>query len=270
MRIIRLNLIFIGILLGAGLGLLAGWVLLPREDVHASPVTLRADYQEIYMLMVAAAYRDDGDIERASTRLAALGLNDTVAAVTALAQRASFQNRNEFTVSTVSDLALSLGGRPQSPTPSHKAAGLRTLTPTPGKSVTPDETDTLITTIPSLPTPQASQTHVYDYVLVDQETVCNADLTAPLIQVKVMDRNNNPLEGVQVQITWTGGQDGFSTGLKPEISQGYGDFAMQQGQVYSVQVGSRTIPLRGIVSENCTSGNSSYPGSVLIEWQREG
>ena len=121
-----------------------------------------------------------------------------------------------------------------------------------------------------LPTANPTHTPIYDYILLDQEQVCDAGLTAPLIQVQVIDANGQPLPGVQVVITWTDGQDRFYSGLKPEISPGYGDFTMTPETVYSVAIGLRTPPLQGVISPSCVSDDLSYPGSVLVRWQREG
>lgn len=270
MRFLRINLIIIGIALGSVLGLLSGWVFYPKGHAKASPATLRADYQELYMLMVAAAYRADHDLERASARLATLRLDNPVAAITELAQRAALQKRNEFTVTTARELALALGGEHTMETLPEQVMTGGMPTTTPSETATTEPTITPLPKVINLPTPNPTQTPVYDYVLLDQEQVCDANLTAPLIQVQVIDVNGQPLPGVQVVITWTDGQDRFSSGLKPEISPGYGDFTMIPGIMYSVQIGSRTLPLQGVISQTCVSGDVSYPGSVLVRWQREG
>jgi hypothetical protein len=59
--------------LGAGLGLLYGWVINPVKYVDSTPNNLRVDYQSDYVLMVAEAYNADGDLALAVRRLAILG-----------------------------------------------------------------------------------------------------------------------------------------------------------------------------------------------------
>jgi hypothetical protein len=64
---------FLAILVGAGLGLFYAWVINPVEYVNTSPNTLRVDYKTDYVLMVAEAFHEDGDLNLAVQRLASLG-----------------------------------------------------------------------------------------------------------------------------------------------------------------------------------------------------
>ncbi len=59
--------------LGAMAGLAYGWLIQPVEFVDTTPDSLRADYRADYVLMVAEVFSDDGDLELAKRRLAALG-----------------------------------------------------------------------------------------------------------------------------------------------------------------------------------------------------
>ena len=63
----------VSILSGITLGLVYGWVINPVQYVDTSPDTLRADYKTDYVLMVAEAYRAEGDLGQAVRRLAILG-----------------------------------------------------------------------------------------------------------------------------------------------------------------------------------------------------
>jgi hypothetical protein len=63
----------VAILAGIGLGLLYGWRINPVDYVDTTPDTLRIDYKTDYVLMVAEAYRGEGDPEMAARRLALLG-----------------------------------------------------------------------------------------------------------------------------------------------------------------------------------------------------
>ena len=65
--------IFIGLAIGAGLGLLLGWVAWPTEFSDATPTLLEDTYRQDYALMVAVAYAQDGDLPLAQERVAALG-----------------------------------------------------------------------------------------------------------------------------------------------------------------------------------------------------
>ena len=86
----------------------------------------------------------------------------------------------------------------------------------------------------------------------------------------VVDSNSAPLPGVRVSVAWAEGEDAFVTGLKPEISSSYGDFLMQVGTTYSVQIGSRTPPVTGLVSPSCTSADGGqYRGAMRLVFQRK-
>ena len=63
----------IAILVGVALGLAYGWIVSPVRYVDTSPDTLRIDYKTDYILMVAEAYQNEGDLGLAVRRLALLG-----------------------------------------------------------------------------------------------------------------------------------------------------------------------------------------------------
>ena len=63
----------IAILVGAALGLAYGWIVSPVRYVDTSPDTLSIDYKTDYILMVAEAYQNEGDLGLAVRRLALLG-----------------------------------------------------------------------------------------------------------------------------------------------------------------------------------------------------
>ena len=63
----------LGLLLGVGLGLLAGWVLWPAQYDTVTPELLAADHQTDYAKMIAAGYKHTGDLDLARDTLARLG-----------------------------------------------------------------------------------------------------------------------------------------------------------------------------------------------------
>jgi hypothetical protein len=71
----------VAIVAGIALGLVYGWVINPVQYVETSPDTLRADYKSDYVLMVAEAYRVEGDLALAVRRLAILGNTTPLAMV---------------------------------------------------------------------------------------------------------------------------------------------------------------------------------------------
>lgn len=68
--------IALGLLIGAGLGLVIGWVVWPIEYVEADPTVLEDSYFDDYVLMIASAYSLDEDLNLARRRLSSLGLED--------------------------------------------------------------------------------------------------------------------------------------------------------------------------------------------------
>lgn len=80
-----LLLIVSGLVAGIALGLLVGWVLWPAEYENATPHHLRQDYQNEYVLMVAASYRIEGNLGAARDRLALLSTENTAQPVVQLA-----------------------------------------------------------------------------------------------------------------------------------------------------------------------------------------
>jgi len=63
----------LGAVIGLAAGMIYGWIVNPVEYVDTTPGSLRDDYRTEYILMVAEAYRGDGDLDLARVRLAALG-----------------------------------------------------------------------------------------------------------------------------------------------------------------------------------------------------
>jgi hypothetical protein len=68
--------IALGLLIGAVLGLVIGWVVWPLEYVEADPTVLEGSYFDDYVVMIASAYSLDEDLNLARRRLSSLGLED--------------------------------------------------------------------------------------------------------------------------------------------------------------------------------------------------
>ncbi len=98
---------------GAGLGLYVGWVVSPVQYVDTDPPSLRQDYKDDYVLMIATVYARDDDLVRARARLAGLGYSDPGPAVAAAAER----------------LLTAQAPRPALQRLAHLAAALNSITP---------------------------------------------------------------------------------------------------------------------------------------------
>jgi hypothetical protein len=68
----QLFTLFIGLIIGAGLGLLVGWVIAPVEFVDSPMKNLAARFKDEYTVMVAAGYSVDRDLSAAVERLTPL------------------------------------------------------------------------------------------------------------------------------------------------------------------------------------------------------
>lgn len=75
------------------------------------------------------------------------------------------------------------------------------------------------------------------------ETLCDPAINAPLIQIWVLDASEQEILGIELEITWPGGEDYFFTGLKPEISAGYADYLMNPSESYTLRVASGGEPV---------------------------
>ncbi len=68
--------IVIGLGLGLGIGLYVGWNLVPVQYVESPMSALSPRYKDDYVVMVAAAYQVDGDLNEAIRRLQPMGVSN--------------------------------------------------------------------------------------------------------------------------------------------------------------------------------------------------
>ncbi|MGC8878107.1 MAG: hypothetical protein ACP5R2_02670 [Anaerolineae bacterium] len=265
----------VGLVIGMSMSLFYTWVLDPPALTLASPSSLNPHDKEIYMVLVAAAYTADGDLERAERRLAALRdahIGDTLVA---LAERYIAEDHDVREVRTLARLADALGHTSAvvrafiaTPTPTRTP----TLTATPLPTHTPTASLTPTQTVPatrtatptrqlrptSTPTempaptqaesftPTATPTSERDRFRVVQSTpLCDAQSDG-ILRIYVRGSNGEGIPGVQIVVSWPEGEDRFYTGFKPAIDPGYADFEMQPGKVYEVHL----VDKNGDVADN--------------------
>jgi len=72
---------------GAALGVAIGWWLWPVEYVNTTPDTLRRDYLDDYIVMVATAYEVESNLDRARERLRLLNPTEPEAPLAELVER---------------------------------------------------------------------------------------------------------------------------------------------------------------------------------------
>ncbi len=234
---------------GFGLGLLFSWVISPVRYVDTSPDTLRADFKDQFRVVIAASYASDHNLERARARLALLGDSNDVQDLTAQAQRMLGAGESFNMIQEVAALATDLqtgvasilptalaSPVPNQITSSQTATVLATVIETSGAITdTPTIEISSPTAIFDTPTPRPTKTPIptasAPFQLVGQDQVCNPNLTDGLMQISVLDNHHHQMPGIEIIVTWNGGEDHLFTGFKPEIGDGYADYVMQPGVI---------------------------------------
>lgn len=104
-----LPLALAGLAVGIALGLLVGWVLWPVRYTNTAPAQLRQDYRTEYVLMVAAAYEVEGDLEAAQARLTLLDPEQPARPVRELAETLIAEGGRETDIRMLVRLAAAMG-----------------------------------------------------------------------------------------------------------------------------------------------------------------
>ncbi|HIP88003.1 MAG TPA: hypothetical protein EYH27_06165 [Anaerolineales bacterium] len=104
-----LPLVLTGLAVGIALGLLVGWVLWPVRYTNTTPAQLRQDYRTEYVLMVAAAYEVEGDLEAARARLTLLDPEQPGRPVRELAETLIAEGGQETDIRMLVRLAAAMG-----------------------------------------------------------------------------------------------------------------------------------------------------------------
>lgn len=294
-----------GLILGFVLGLMYTWGVQPVEYVDTTPGSLRADYKDRYRAMIAAAYQFNHDLVRAQARLELLKDDDMVRALAEQAQRTLGQGDAQVEAGALGMLAAALGevsgvgqaniGTPEVRTPTQTTqptqpptvqpsptatdtpeelpetataeaeqaqatpAGTATISPTPRPTATPSPTPS------STPTRTPTSTPAAPFVLRTTQRICEQNQPGGLIQVIALDAADEQISGVEVIVTWDGGEDHFYTGLHPELGRGYADFDMTKDIVYAVRLAEAGQTARDLSEFVCSGG---YPGSWRLTFQQ--
>jgi hypothetical protein len=151
-------LVIAGVAAGLALGLLLGWVVMPVTYTDTSLSDLAAEHKDEYAVLVAAAYGQDGDLEKAQVRLARLEVPNTNQWLSDVIARSAETGRDAAEVQALAVLAQDLGVSPgllvaylPSPTPRPTDTPLPTPTtpPTDTPTATPQPTATPTPVLPS-------------------------------------------------------------------------------------------------------------------------
>lgn len=264
----HLGFVVVGIVVGLGLGLLVTWQVWPVEYYDTDPVDLRQNHKDDYVVMIAAAYAQDGDLETAALRLEQLGLEDDTQVVLGLFQRYDEAGYIEETRS-LARLAYGLGVTdvallPYVEEPTPTATLIPTPAPTPTEEPTPTPTETPAeptptsteappepTSTPTQPAPTPTHTATvlpedaatptvavdFDYQVVEKSDLgCTSDRDGDYILIHVRDEDDRGVAGVKIVVKGPGVEDFFFTGLKPEIGPGFADYLVTAAGSYTAEV----------------------------------
>ncbi len=250
-----------GLIIGIVLGVLYTRYIQPVEYIDTSPALLRQDFKDQYRLLIAAAYTANGDLVRGKARLELLKDPDVFRALSEQAQRTLAENGSADDARSLGMLAIALGQAPPGPAlsvtqPAQTPTSAPSLaTPADLNSSSPAASENSTPTIEVAPESPVSPEG--PFTLLNQEKICEQNLPAPLIEVEVTDKSNQAVSGALVIIAWTGGEERFYTGLKPEQGLGYADYTLDPALVYSLHVGEGSQPVSDIAAAACedSSGN---------------
>jgi len=264
--------IVLGLVIGVALSLVYTWVLDPPPLIDTKPAALNPSDQEVYMVLIAAAYAADGDLDRTKARLAELENPDIENSIVALAERYILEGKDARDIRVLARLSDALGGtsaamRPFIATPTSTPTLVPTATPYP-PTLTPTQVVRATPTPPATPTPRRTPTpdRAETFGVAQSTALCDPSADG-LLRVYVRDATGKGLAGVQVSVNWPGGEDRFYTGFKPQTDSGYADFEMESGEIYRVEL----VDVRGEVAQDIGANLADLcpdlPSGTQASWQ---
>lgn len=275
-----------GLIIGIALGIYYAWMISPIQYVDTDPSSLAEEYKDAYRLVIAQAYQANGDLVRARARASLIDADNPGRALAAQAQRMIAANAPAADARAVAALSADLlsnrpdsvqtslagqsstaapgdptatlpagdGATPAAPDPAQPGGdAVRTATPRLPASATPSPTVTL-TPLPTYTpsrTPSATPALNAPFSLKNRQEVCDGSVKAGLIVFNVTGPGGEPLAGVKITVAYGDRVETFYTGLAPNISLGYADFATVPGVTYEVKVGDASEAIRNIMLSNC-------------------
>ena len=276
------------LVVGIGLGLLYAWMIAPVRYINTTPNTLRADFKDQYRMLIAASYSSTHDLARAKIRLELLSDADSVQVLSAQAQRLLAAGQPFDVVQQVAMLADDVQSgvahipptattesniSVESPTsmPAASLSGTETPQATPAESPTIESVNTMIPldTITPRPTHTSTPTAGAPFILLSNDKVCSPNLTDGLMQISLIDSHHHQMPGVEIVITWDGGEEHIFTGFKPDIANGYADYVMQPDVTYTVHIAESGTPVPNLTAPACTdSSGQTYTGGLHLTFQQ--
>lgn len=240
---------------GIAAGLLYAWMLDPVEYYDSEPSVLRLKDKYVYLALIGDLYVADGDLARAESRLAAVGVDGEGPVLAGLIADYLDGGGRPEEVRNLARLAEALGA-------SGGVLNVFALQPV----SSPEPTVTVAPEAVASPTAAPSPTPAPTFFLTEQTAVCAEPGLPGQIRVWVRDAEGNGLPGVEIVVSWNTGQDRFFTGLRPEQGKGYADFEMTPRVTYEVALaGFRGDNAEG-VSSNLLSGVCPTD-TLALDWR---
>lgn len=226
--------------LAAGIagGLVFAWTLDPVESYESAPHVLRLEDKYVYLALIGDLYVKEGDLARAESRLATVGVEAEGPVLAGLLADYLDAGGRPEDVRNLARLAETLGA-------SGGVLNVFALEPV----SSPEPTDTVAPQEITPPTAAPSPTPAPTFLLAEQTAVCAEPGLPGSILVWVRDAEGNGLPGMEVVVSWSAGQDRFFTGLRPELGKGYADFEMAPQVAYDVTLAD----FRGDMAEGVSS-----------------
>ncbi|HEX9595578.1 MAG TPA: hypothetical protein VF982_01755 [Anaerolineales bacterium] len=240
-----------GLVFGLLLGFLLTWLIWPPRVTEVGPASLAEPYRAQYRLMTALAFASTTDLGRAQARLELLGDSDPVRALNSQAQVALASNATQREARALASLAETLAVH----LASQQATAQAVNTPNPGDD--------------SASTPIESVGEGAAYFLDDQQLTCESADAPPYLKIFIFDTNHNPQAGVQLTLSSTEGEAQFTTGQRPEMSQGYAEYALTPGIAYTLYI-EEVQMMSGLQAAACeTEEGEPAWGSWLLLFNTE-
>jgi len=77
------------------------------------------------------------------------------------------------------------------------------------------------------------------------------------------------IPGIELILSWAGGEEHFFTGFKPELGNGYADAIMSPGVTYNLRAADGGAPVAELTPPTCQKTNGeTYFGGLKITLQR--
>jgi len=263
----RILVLVLAVAAGAGGGLALAWLVAPPAEYETSPAALDRADKTIYLALAGDLYASEGDLERATQRLAALEVPADGTSLAGMIEEYLDGGGELDDVRNLARLAQDLGatggilrvfGDPAAG-PVKPTAAVTEIISTSEPPATP-----LPAASPELPsgTPGADA----GFRVVERTATCGRPGRPGVIAVRVRDADGHGLAGVEVTVSWALGEDRFFTGLRPDRGPGYADFQMSLGNEYRVSLEGRPgEAAQGLLAD--LSSGICPSTSLSLDWQ---